>query len=117
MRFDETKIDFARAFLDAILSQMEFGGNEEILNDNVLRFQNEPVRNFSETLSGRSIPIRSWKEKDRIVKTGDNVMVDDLPSTDIVIPCDSIHFFIISLLTSFSVMDPAGVGKSTVCSS
>ena len=31
------------------------------------------------------------KEKDRMIKRGDNVMVGGRP-TDIVIPCDSIHF-------------------------
>jgi hypothetical protein len=49
-------------------------------------------------------------------KYQDEVMADGLP-TDIVIPCDSIDFFIsLPLLTNFSVMGPTGVGKSTVCS-
>ena len=40
----------------------------------------------------------SWK-KDRIIQSGDSVMVGGLP-TDIVIPCDSIHQIFISILTN-----------------
>ena len=40
LRFDKTEKS-ARAFLDAILGQMKFGGNEEILDDNLLRTQKE----------------------------------------------------------------------------
>ena len=103
---------------------MKFGGNEEILDDNLLRTQNKLDRKIPETTAGQEAlrrtpkqPRASWKNKNRMIKPGDNVMVGGLP-TDIVILCDSIHqFFIISLLTNFSVMGPTGVGKSTVCSS
>ena len=47
-RFDETETS-ARVFLDAILDQLKFDENKEILNDNVLRIQNVLDRNFSET--------------------------------------------------------------------
>ena len=61
----------------------------------------------------------SWKKKDSMIKEGDNVMEDGLP-TDIVIPCDSlpIDFYKKKSLTiTHSVMGPTGVGKSSVCSS
>ena len=117
LRFIETESS-ARALLDAILSHMEFNG-EEILNEN-LRTRNELHRKIPEKATGRNTPKqreRSWKKKDSMIKTDDNVMVGGLP-TDIVIPYDSISIdFFISSLINFSVMGPTGVGKSTVCSS
>ena len=103
---------------------MKFSGSE-ILDDNLLRTQKKLDRKIPETAAGQKAlrrtpkqPRASWKSKNRMIKPGDNVMVGGLPTTDIVILCDSIHqFFIISLLTNFSVMGPGGVGKSTVCSS
>ena len=60
---------------------------------------------------------KDYRRKKNRIKTDDNVMVG-LPN-DIVIPCDFILQFFISLplLTNYSVMGPTGVGKSTVCSS
>ena len=57
----------------------------------------------------------SSKKKNRKIEMDDNVMVGGL-LTDIVIPCDSIHRYFISLplLTNFSVVGPPGAGKSTV---
>ena len=55
LRFDKTEKS-ARAFLDAILGRLEFGENEEILNDNVLQIQNELVvlnRTIPETEAGK----------------------------------------------------------------
>ena len=57
LRFDRTKRS-ALAFLDAILGQSNFGENEEILRDNVLRIQNELVefdRNIPETAAGKEL--------------------------------------------------------------
>ena len=96
----------------------------EILDDNLLRTQNKLNRKIPETAAGQEVlprtpkqPRASWKNKNRMIKPGDIVMVDGRP-TDIVILCDSIHrLFIIPLITNFSVMGPTGVGKSTVCSS
>ena len=48
----------ARAFLDAILDQLEFGKNEKILNDSVLQIQNEIVeleRRIPETAAGKEL--------------------------------------------------------------
>jgi hypothetical protein len=46
----------------------------------------------------------SWKNKDRIIKKGDNIMDGGL-STDIVIPCDSITIFcLITNTYQFSVL-------------
>ena len=57
----------------------------------------------------------AWKNRNLVIKTGDNVMVGGR-STDIVIPCDSIHRFLKKIsLPLLSVMGPTGVGKSTVC--
>jgi hypothetical protein len=114
LRFKKTE-ESARAFLDVILCQLEFGGNEEILNDNVLRIQDWLMllrRKFSGTKAGQVL-LNVFKPK-----KDDNLMVDALP-TDIVIPCDSIHRFLshYHYLPNFSVMGPTGVGKSTVCSS
>ena len=55
--FDQTK-ESARAFLDVILSQLEFGENEEIMSDKVLRIQNELVeldRKIPETSAGQEL--------------------------------------------------------------
>ena len=57
LRFDRTE-GSARAFLDAILDQLEFGKNGEILSDNVLRIQNEFVvlnRNIPDTAAGQRL--------------------------------------------------------------
>ena len=57
LRFDKTE-ESARAFLDAILDQLKFGGNEVILNDNVLRIQRELVeldRRIPETEAGKAL--------------------------------------------------------------
>ena len=57
LRFDQTERS-ARAFLDAILDQLEFGENGEILNDNVLQIQNEIVdleRRIPETAAGKEL--------------------------------------------------------------
>jgi tRNA G37 N-methylase TrmD len=66
MRFLRTQAS-ALVFLDAILNKLEFGADERILN----------------------------VTRDRVIKTGDSVMVGGR-STDIVIPCDSIYRFFIS---------------------
>ena len=108
LRFDETDSS-AGALLDAIL-------------DNVLQTRNELDRIFLKATASLSQVLSkqregSWKRKDRMIKTDDNVMVGGLP-TDIVIPYDSISIdFFISSLINFSVMGPTGVGKSTVRSS
>ena len=55
LRFDRTEKS-ARAFLDAILCQLKFGKNGEILNDNVLQIQKEIVdlsRRIPETAAGK----------------------------------------------------------------
>ena len=110
LRFDNTEKS-ARAFLDAILGQMKFGGNEEILDDNVLRTQNELDIKIPETVTSqvvmRTTPKRrgaaSRKKWGRMIPT-DNIMVGGRP-TDIVIPCDSIHRFYYYLITyQFSVL-------------
>ena len=57
LRFDRTE-GSAWAFLDAILDQLEFGENEEILNDSVPRIQNELVdleRRIPETEAGKKL--------------------------------------------------------------
>jgi hypothetical protein len=57
LRFDKTERS-ARAFVDAILGQLKFGENEEILDDNVLRIQNELVeleRRIPETAAGKEL--------------------------------------------------------------
>ena len=96
------------------------------MDDNPLRTpsQNKLDRKIPETAAGQEAlrrtpkqPRASWKNKNHMIKPGDNVIVGGRP-TDIVILCDSIHrLSIISLITNFSVMGPTGVGKSTVCSS
>jgi len=56
LRFHKTK-ESARAFLGVILERLKFRGNE-ILNDNVLRIQNELVelnRNIPETEAGKKL--------------------------------------------------------------
>ena len=56
LRFHNTESS-ARAFLDAIIGQLEFGGNEESLN-NVLLIQNEIVdleRRIPETAEGKEL--------------------------------------------------------------
>ena len=45
LRFDQTK-GSARGFLDVILSQLEYGENEDILSDNVLRNDPEMKENL-----------------------------------------------------------------------
>ena len=57
LRFDKTESS-ARAFLGAILDELKIGENEEILNDNVLRIQNELVelqRRIPETAAGKEL--------------------------------------------------------------
>ena len=57
LRFDRTGKS-AWAFLDAILGELEFDRNEEILNDNVLQIQNELVvfdRKIPETAAGKKL--------------------------------------------------------------
>jgi len=57
LRFDKSEKS-ARDFLDTILGQLEFGGNEEVLNDNVLRIQDELVeleRRIPETEAGKKL--------------------------------------------------------------
>ena len=57
LRFDLTKSS-AEAFLDAILGQLKFGENGEILNDNVLGIQKEIVdfdRGIPETAAGKEL--------------------------------------------------------------
>ena len=57
LRFDKTERS-ARAFVDAILNQLKFGGSEEILGDNFLRIQNELVelkRRIPETAAGKEL--------------------------------------------------------------
>jgi hypothetical protein len=57
LRFNQTERS-ARAFLDAILGQLKFDGNEEIMNDNVLRIQSELVdleRRIPETAAGKEL--------------------------------------------------------------
>ena len=57
LRFDKTERS-ARAFVEAILNQLEFGGKEEILNDNFLRIQNELVeleQRIPETAAGKEL--------------------------------------------------------------
>ena len=57
LRFDRTE-GSARVFLDAILGQLKFGKNEEILNDSVLQIQNEIVeleRRIPETAAGKEL--------------------------------------------------------------
>ena len=57
LRFDNTESS-AWAILDAILGQLKFDGNKEILNDNVLRIQKEIVdydRRFPETAAGTEL--------------------------------------------------------------
>ena len=57
LRFDKSEKS-ARAFLDAILGQLKFGENEEILNDSVPRIQNELVdleRRIPETEAGKKL--------------------------------------------------------------
>ena len=57
LRFDRTERS-ARAFLDAILGQLEFGENGEILNNNVMQIQNEIVdlgRRIPETSAGKEL--------------------------------------------------------------
>ena len=74
LRFDET-VSSAGALLDAIL-------------DNVLQTRNELDRNFLKATASQVLSKQregSWKRRDRMIKTDDNVMVGGLP-TDIVIP-------------------------------
>ena len=97
LRFDKTERS-AQVFVDAILGQLKFGGNE-ILDDNVLRTLNELDRKVWETaVVLRSMPnqLGAFLTRKKI-KTDDSVMVGGLP-TDIVIPCDSIHqiFYLIT---------------------
>ena len=57
LRFNKSQTS-SRAFLNAILDQLEFGKNEEILDDNVLRIQNELVeleRRIPETAAGKEL--------------------------------------------------------------
>ena len=57
LRFDQTK-ESARAFLDAILGQLEIDKNGEIKNDITLRIQNELVnldRSIAETAAGQEL--------------------------------------------------------------
>ena len=57
LRFDQSKKS-ARSFLDVILGQLEYGENEEVLNDTVLRIQNELVeldRKIPETSAGQEL--------------------------------------------------------------
>ena len=86
LRFDKTERS-AQVFVDDILGQLKFGGNE-ILDDNAVRtLMNELDRKFRETaVVLRSMPkqLGAFLKK---IKTDDNVMVGGLP-TDIVIPCD-----------------------------
>ena len=58
LRFDKTEKKSSRAFLDAILDQLKFDGNEEILDDSVLRIQDELVeleRRIPETAAGKKL--------------------------------------------------------------
>ena len=54
LRFDKTEKS-ARAFLDVILGQMKFGGNEEILDYNVQQTQNELDRKIPETAASEEL--------------------------------------------------------------
>ena len=57
LRFYRTE-EAAQSFLDAILGQLQFGRNEEILNDNVLRIQSEIVDRdwrIPETAAGKEL--------------------------------------------------------------
>ena len=59
LRFDKTKgLGSAQVFLNSILDQLDFDENKEILNDNVLRIQNELVeleRRIPETAAGKEL--------------------------------------------------------------
>jgi hypothetical protein len=57
LRFDKTERS-ARAFVDAILGELKFDGNGEILDDNVLQIQDELVeleRRIPETAAGKEL--------------------------------------------------------------
>ena len=59
LRFDKTKgLGSAQVFLNSILDQLDFDENKEILNDNVLRIQNELVeleQRIPETAAGKEL--------------------------------------------------------------
>jgi hypothetical protein len=67
LRFEQTHVS-ARAFLDAILNQLEFNENEGILKDNiVLRSQDELVeleRRISETAASEKLRYSPQKDED-----------------------------------------------------
>jgi hypothetical protein len=82
LRFDRTETS-ARAFLDAILDQLEFGENGEVLNDNVLQIQNEIVdleRRIPETAAGKELRY-TLKQLLEIQKEGNSEMASSLSAS------------------------------------
>ena len=80
LRFDQTK-ESARAFLDAILKQLIFDENGEILNDIPLQIQKELValgRRIPKTKAGRELRRTLQQARDEYKENGDSKKAAEL---------------------------------------
>ena len=134
LRFDNTERS-ARAFLDAILCQLKFGGNGEILNDNVLRIQNEIVDlgwRIPETAAGKELSytleqlrgfgiLKDEADFEKVTTLSANIEkqkknVPKMKSPPVMI----LYFYLFKFLRLFELtrcirlMGEVGAGKSTV---
>ena len=118
LRFDRTEKS-ARAFLDAILCQLKFGKNGEILNDNVLQIQKEIVdlsRRIPETAAGKRLcySVEQLHQMPNIENhTKNDPKMKNLPVM-ILYSLFSLFSQLFGLTRFIRLMGEVGAGKSTV---
>ena len=134
LRFDKSQRS-SRAFLNAILDQLEFDRNGEILNNIVLQIQEEVVdlqRRIHETAAGKELRLHTLEQLLEMQKEGANTekaapllantkeQIKNDPKRTKSLPVMILYFFFSPFLQLFRLthctrlMGEVGSGKSTV---